>query len=271
MRRQSTAEQWTAAPVNRGNHHSRLGPVGDYQPTPDASSPKRKELPPGYIQGTRIFGFVIDVILPVLNEAQALPWVMKRMPNTFTPIVVDNGSTDGSGDVATDLGARVIREPQPGFGAACDAGLRASTSDVVCFMDCDGSLDPGELPDVAAPVLRGASELVLGARQAAKGSWPTHARVANAVVTWHLYREYGVELSDLGPMRAMLRTKLVRLNVLDRRFGWPLEMVTRAAKAGWRISETPVTYLPRVGRSKVTGTLTGTVRTVHDMAKVLLC
>ncbi|MDQ3752949.1 MAG: glycosyltransferase family 2 protein [Actinomycetota bacterium] len=212
---------------------------------------------------------MIDVILPVLNEAQALPWVMARIPDGYTPIVVDNGSTDGSGGIAADLGVRVVREPHTGFGAACYAGLQASTSEVVSFMDCDGSLDPHELPDVADPVLQGTAELVLGARRGARDSWPAHARVANGALTWHLHRVYGVKLSDLGPMRVMLRTKLVSLNLLDRRFGWPLEMVTRAARAGWRITETPVTYLPRVGRSKVTGTLTGTVRTAHDMGKVL--
>ncbi|MDQ3532093.1 MAG: glycosyltransferase family 2 protein [Actinomycetota bacterium] len=214
---------------------------------------------------------MIDVILPVLNEAQALPWVLTRMPDGYAPMVVDNGSTDGSGNLAAGLGARVVREPQAGFGAACHAGLQASTSEVVCFMDCDGSLDPHELPEVAAPILGGAAELVMGARTASRGSWPIHARLANGALTWHLRRRYGVRLSDLGPMRAMPRLNLLRLGISDRRFGWPLEMVTRAAEAGWRISETPVTHLPRAGRSKVTGTVGGTVRTVHDMVKVLRC
>jgi glycosyltransferase involved in cell wall biosynthesis len=214
---------------------------------------------------------VIDVILPVLNEAQAVPWVLTRMPDGYAPIVVDNGSTDGSGNIAAELGARVVCEPQAGFGAACHAGLQASRSEIVCFMDCDGSLDPQELSKVTAPILGDAAELVMGARTSSRGSWPTHARLANGALTWHLRRKYGVRLSDLGPMRAMSRMNLVRLGLSDRRFGWPLEMVTRAATAGWRISETPVTYLPRAGRSKVTGTLVGTVRTVHDMVKVLQC
>ena len=214
---------------------------------------------------------MIDVILPVLNEAQAVPWVLTRMPDGYAPIVVDNGSTDGSGNIAAELGARVVCEPQAGFGAACHAGLQASRSEIVCFMDCDGSLDPQELSKVTAPILGDAAELVMGARTSSRGSWPTHARLANGALTWHLRRKYGVRLSDLGPMRAMSRMNLVRLGLSDRRFGWPLEMVTRAATAGWRISETPVTHLPRAGRSKVTGTLVGTVRTVHDMVKVLQC
>src|SRR5262249_14264020 len=118
-----------------------------------------------------------DVVLPVLDEVDALPIVLARMPRGYAPIVVDNGSNDGSARVACSLGARVIDEPQRGFGAACLAGLRAATSDVVCFMDCDGSLDAGELPAVAVPVAEGAADLVLGARRATDaGAWPLHAR-----------------------------------------------------------------------------------------------
>nr|MBA2505086.1 glycosyltransferase family 2 protein [Thermoleophilaceae bacterium] len=120
-----------------------------------------------------------DVVLPVLDEAEALPWVLDRMPAGFQPIVVDNGSTDGSGDIARSLGARVVEEPRPGFGAACFAGLGAARSDLVCFMDCDGSLDPGELPRVLAPIEAGSADLALGAREAERGAWPLHARLAN--------------------------------------------------------------------------------------------
>ena len=107
-----------------------------------------------------------DVILPVLNEVAALPWVLSRMPEGYRPIVVDNGSVDGSAQCAGGLGALVVEEPVRGFGAACWAGLVASTDDVVCFMDCDGSLDPMDLKAVATPVLRGTADLVLGARRA---------------------------------------------------------------------------------------------------------
>jgi len=213
---------------------------------------------------------VPDVVLPVLDERAALPLVIGRMPAGYRPIVVDNGSTDGSADVARALGAIVVTEPRRGFGAACFAGLQAATADVVCFMDCDGSLDPRALPGVAAPVLDGHSDLVLGARRPARGAWPWHARAANRLLAFELRRRCGVPLRDLGPMRAARRDALLTLGIEDRRFGWPLEMVLRAARAGWRIDELPVAYAPRAGgRSKVSGSLRGTVRAVRDMAGVL--
>jgi len=213
---------------------------------------------------------VPDVILPVLNERDALPWVLERMPAGYTPIVVDNNSTDGSGELAASLGAQVVRETTPGFGAACFAGLTAATDELVCFMDCDASFDPRELPKVADPVTAGAFDLMLGARQpTARGAWPVHARVANTVLALELRRRSKVKLRDIGPMRAARREALLDLGIQDRRFGWPLEMVLRAASAGWRIGEVPVAYHPRDGESKVTGTMRGTVRAVRDMAGVL--
>jgi glycosyltransferase involved in cell wall biosynthesis len=208
-----------------------------------------------------------DVVLPVLDEADALPWVLGRMPDGFEPIVVDNGSSDGSAEIARRLGAAVVAEPRRGFGAACWAGLIAATDPVVCFMDCDGSLDPRDLPRVCEP-LTGA-DLVLGARVPEPGAWPLHARAANRLLALELRRRAHVELRDLGPMRAAHRAPLLTLGVADRRFGWPLEMVLRAAAAGWRIAEVPVPYHPRAGRSKVTGSVRGTLRAVRDMGRVL--
>ena len=211
----------------------------------------------------------VDVVLPVLDEAAALPWVLERLPEGYRAIVADNGSTDGSPEIARGLGARVVVEPQRGFGAACFAGLRAARADVVCFMDCDGSLDPADLPDVAGPVLAGRADLVLGARRAERGAWPPHARLANRLLVRELARRGGPRLEDLGPMRAARRRPLLDLGVTDRRFGWPLEMVVRADRAGWTIAEVGVPYREREGRSKVTGTVRGTLRTVRDMAAVL--
>jgi glycosyltransferase involved in cell wall biosynthesis len=211
-----------------------------------------------------------DVVLPVLDEREALPWVLDRMPAGYVPIVVDNGSTDGSGALAASLGARVVTEPQPGFGAACWAGLRAAGAEIVCFMDCDASFDPGELPRVADPVAAGTAELVLGARRATRrGAWPLHARLANRALALEVRRRTGIAHTDLGPMRAARREPLLALGILDRRFGWPLEMVLRAHRAGWRLHEVPVSYHPREGRSKVTGTVRGTARAIRDMAAVL--
>jgi glycosyltransferase involved in cell wall biosynthesis len=213
---------------------------------------------------------MLDVILPVLDEALALPHVLERLPRDYAPIVVDNGSTDGSGAIARRLGARVVVEPTRGFGAACFAGLRAATADIVCFMDCDGSLDPVDLPYVADPVLEGHVDLVLGARVTADDrAWPRHARLANRLLAWQVQRRVNLRLTDLGPMRAASRTKLLDLDIADRRFGWPLEMVLRAARAGWRIQEVPIGYAPRLGRSKVTGTVRGTFAAVYDMARVM--
>jgi glycosyltransferase involved in cell wall biosynthesis len=211
-----------------------------------------------------------DVILPVLDERDALPWVLGRMPEGYRPIVVDNGSTDGSGELAASLGATVVREERRGFGAACHAGLEAATADVVCFMDCDASFDPRDLPSVADPVLAGRADMVLGARRpVGRGAWPVHARVANRVLALELRRRSHVRLRDIGPMRAARRDALIGLGIRDRRFGYPLEMVLRAARAGWRIEELGVPYHPREGRSKVTGTVRGTARAIRDMAGVL--
>ena len=208
-------------------------------------------------------------MLPVLDEAEAIPIVVASLPQGFAALVVDNGSTDGSAGIARDAGARVVVEPRRGFGAACFAGLMAATSDVVCFMDCDASFDGQDLAVVAAPVLAGRADLVLGSRQALAGAWPLHARMANRFLARRIARRTGVTLSDLGPIRAARRDSLIQLDLQDRRSGWPLEMVLRAAEAGWRIEEVPVAYRPRVGRSKVTGTVRGTTRAVLDMARML--
>jgi glycosyltransferase involved in cell wall biosynthesis len=164
----------------------------------------------------------------------------------------------------------VVVESQQGFGAACWAGLLAAHEDIVCFMDCDGSLDPQFLPKLAEPVQTGSADLALGARRARPGAWPWHARAANKLLAFELRRRTGVRLTDLGPMRAARREGLLSLGLQDRRFGWPLEMVIRAAAADWRIVERPVPYLPRRGgKSKVTGSVKGTVRAISDMAALL--
>jgi glycosyltransferase involved in cell wall biosynthesis len=212
------------------------------------------------------------VIIPVLNEAEALPGLLAGMPPGYWVVVADNGSTDGSGDIARRAGAVVVDQPVRGFGAACWAGLLAAEPDdgVVCFMDGDGSLDPADLLGVAAPVLAGAADLMLGARRpTAAGAWPVHARVANRFLAMEIRRRTGLKLRDLGPMRAARRDDLLALGIEDRRFGWPLEMILRASAAGWRIDELPVPYAPRSGTSKVTGTVAGTMRTVRDMSRVL--
>jgi glycosyltransferase involved in cell wall biosynthesis len=212
----------------------------------------------------------VDVVLPCLNEAEALPWVLARMPVGMTPLVVDNGSTDGSVAVAERWGARVVHAEQRGYGAACHAGLLAARAPIVVVMDADASLDPRQLPQVVAPVAGGTCDLVLGRRvPTVRGAFPWQLRIANRALARRIRQRTGVRIADLGPVRAARREDLLGLAILDRRSGYPAETLVRAADAGWRISEVPVDYLPRRGRSKVTGTPLGVWRAVRDMSAAI--
>ncbi|MCU1514491.1 MAG: hypothetical protein JWO10_1581 [Microbacteriaceae bacterium] len=212
----------------------------------------------------------VDVVFPCLNEARALPWLLSRLPDGYRAIVVDNGSTDDSAQVARDLGAIVVSEPRRGFGAAAHAGLLAATAPIVVFCDADASMDPRDIPLVVAPVASGALDLALGRRRpTTSGAWPLHARFANFALAIMLRRATSYHLTDLGPMRAMLREPAVALHLRDRRSGYPLELVLRAHDAGWRVREVDTPYSPRIGRSKVTGTLRGTITAIRDMSRLL--
>jgi hypothetical protein len=196
-------------------------------------------------------------VIQVRVASTGLPGVgglhRKRIPPGYRAIVADNGSTDGSAAVAAAHGARVVHVPQRGFGAAVHAGiLAADTADgVVCVLDADGSFDPALLPRVADPVRAGDSDLTMGRRRPTRrGAWPVHARLGNAVVTWRLRRTTGVAVYDLGPMRAFRRRAVLGLDLRDRRFGYPLEMVVKAARAGWRIDEVDVAYAPRTAGTR---------------------
>ncbi|GAA1722136.1 glycosyltransferase family 2 protein [Isoptericola hypogeus] len=228
--------------------------------------------PPGAPGGGDVAGAAtptVDVVLPCLDEAAGLAWLLPRVPHGMRAIVVDNGSTDGSADVARAHGARVVVAPARGFGAACDAGMRAASAEVVAFCDADASLDPADLPRVVAPVAAGGADLVLGRRVPAPGAWPWHLRLANRELARRARRRTGVAVHDLGPMRAARRDALLSLRLADRRSGYPLEMLVAAADAGWRVEEVDVPYGPRLGRSKVTGTPLGAWRAVRDMSRVL--
>ncbi|GAA0967363.1 glycosyltransferase family 2 protein [Frigoribacterium faeni] len=213
---------------------------------------------------------LVDVVLPCLDEAGALPWVLGRLPEGWHAIVVDNGSTDGSARIAAEHGATVVHESRRGFGSAAHAGLEAATAPYVAFCDADASMDPADLAALAAPVIAGDADLVLGRRRPTmRGAWPLHARFANLVLARLMRRASGVSLHDLGPMRVARREGLLALDLRDRRSGYPLEMVLRASEAGWRIVEQDAPYSPRVGRSKVTGTIRGTTVAVQDMSRLL--
>jgi glycosyltransferase involved in cell wall biosynthesis len=212
----------------------------------------------------------VQVILPCLNEAAALPWVLGRMPADYLPIVVDNGSNDGSARIARERGAIVVAADQRGYGAACHAGLLAATAEVVAVMDCDATLDPRQLPRVIEPVRAGEVDLMMGRRQPTSArAFPLSLRLANWEVARRVRRRTGVALTDLGPMRAARRQCLLALGMIDRRSGYPAETVVRAAEAGWRIAEVAVDYRSRMGRSKVTGTPLGAGHAVHDIASVI--
>ena len=214
----------------------------------------------------------IDVVLPCLNEAGALPWVLSRMPLGYRPIVADNGSTDDPpppSPRASVHGSYPSRNAASAQRATLACWRRAVTSFASWTPMPPSTRET--CPPWARPVLAGEADLVLGRRSVqGRGAWPLHARIGNRVLAAELRRRIGVPVRDLGPMRAARREALLALPMSDRRFGYPLEMVVRAAEAlAWRITETDVPYYPRTGKSKVTGTLGGTVRTVRDMRRVL--
>lgn len=213
---------------------------------------------------------IAQIVLPCLDEAEALPAVIAALPDGWPVLVVDNGSTDATADVARDLGARVVAEPRRGYGAAVHAGLVAADADVVAFLDGDGSLDAGVLPGLVRAVVEDHTDLAVGRRvPVAAGVWPWHARAGNAAIAAVLRRR-GVPVHDIAPIRVAHRRALIDLGVADRAFGYPLELLLRAGAAGWRITETPVPYRARAGgRSKVSGSVRGTVRAARDLTALL--
>lgn len=212
----------------------------------------------------------VDVILPCLDEAESLPVVLGSLPAGCRALVVDNGSTDRTVEVARALGAVVVHEPRRGYGAAVHTGLEYARTDLVAVLDADGSIDPAVLAGLIAVVATGRADLAVGRRvSVAGGAQPWHARAGNAVLA-ALLRRRGVPVHDIAPVRVGRRERLLGLGVVDRGFGYPLELLLRAAAAGWRVHEIDVAYRPRVGgRSKVSGSVRGTLRTVRDMATVL--
>jgi glycosyltransferase involved in cell wall biosynthesis len=212
------------------------------------------------------------LILPCRDEAAALPDLLPRIPVSFDVIVVDNGSRDGTAEVARRLGAQVVYEPVPGYGAAVHAGVLAARHEHVAVMDGDGSLDPGDLVPLLDEVAGGRATMAVGRRRPVRrGVWPWHARLGNRLVLAWLRRRLDVQVRDIAPMRVCRRDDLLRLDVRDRRFGYPVELLDKASRAGWLITERDVGYFPRAAgtRSKVSGSVLGTVRTARDFWQVL--
>lgn len=215
-------------------------------------------------------GASVTVVIPCLNEADALPAVLRAMPPGYQVLVVDNNSTDATAEVARSHGARVIHEPRPGYGAAVHAGILAADTPVVAVLDGDGSLDPGELPAMVAALGSGA-DMVVGRRRPVPGLlWPWHARLGTAAVCWRLRTRHKLPVHDIGAMRVLRRDRLLALQVQDRRSGYTLETMVKGAAAGWRVGEIDVTYRQRAGgKSKVSGSLRGSIIAAVDFWKVI--
>jgi glycosyltransferase involved in cell wall biosynthesis len=212
----------------------------------------------------------VTVVLPCLNEAESLPGVLAAVPKGYRALVVDNNSTDATALVARRCGADVVAETTPGYGAAVHAGVVAASTPIVAVLDGDGSLDPQELPALVEDVERGA-DLAIGRRRATPGlTWPWHARLGTAAVCWRLRTRYGLQVHDIAPMRVARRDAVLALGVTDRRSGYPLELLVRAAQAGWTVTERDVAYGPRTGgTSKVSGSVRGSATAALDFWKAI--
>lgn len=213
-----------------------------------------------------------DLVIPCRDEAAALPEVLAAVPPQLHVIVVDNGSTDDTAAVARRCGARVVTEARAGYGAAVHAGVVAATAPLVAVMDGDGSMDPAELLPMVTEVQMGHATMSVGRRRpVGTGVWPWHARLGNTLVLAWLRRRTGLSVHDIAPMRVCAREALLALRVADRRFGYPVELLVKAQRAGWVIREHDVTYSARAAgtKSKISGSMSGTIRTARDFAKVL--
>ena len=213
-----------------------------------------------------------DVVVPCRDEAAALPLVLAFVPDGFHPIVVDNGSTDGTAAVARRLGATVIGEPRPGYGAAVHAGVLAASSEYVAVVDGDDSMDLAELPKLLTAVIDGGVTMAVGRRRpVGRGVWPWHARAGTTLLAAWLRRSSGFGVHDLAPMRVCRRDDLLALDIQDRRFGYPLELMVKAARAGWTVREVDIAYRARAAgtRSKVSGSLRGSSQVARDFMSVL--
>ncbi len=213
-----------------------------------------------------------DVVIPCRNEAAALPIVLAAVPAGWRVIVVDNGSTDATADVARELGAHVVTEVRPGYGAAVHAGLLAAEAEHVAVIDGDASMRLADLVPMLELVRSGVVTMAVGRRRpVSRGVWPWHARLGTQLLATWIRRRSAFPIHDLAPMRVCRRDDLLALGIEDRRFGYPLELMLRAARTRWTVRELDVAYDRRAAgtKSKVSGSVRGTARVVQDFAKVL--
>jgi glycosyltransferase involved in cell wall biosynthesis len=207
----------------------------------------------------------VSVVIPTHNEAQAIERVLADLPSDLTTevIIVDSNSTDGTPEIAARMGARVIQEPRRGYGRACLTGLAAANSpDVVVFLDGDYSDRPAELPNLLAPIIEGHADVTLGSRlhsQKSVDALPWHQVFGNRLAAGLIRLLYGLKITDLGPFRAARADVLRALSLEETTYGWAVEMILKGALAGFRVVEVPVSYHPRIGKSKISGTLKGTI------------
>ena len=207
----------------------------------------------------------MSVIIPTHNEAQSIERVLADLPSDLTTevIVVDSNSNDGTPEIAARMGARVVQEPRRGYGRACLTGMAAANSpDVVVFLDGDYSDRPSELPLLLAPIVEGRADITLGSRlhgQRSVGALPWHQAFGNRLAASLIRLLYGLQISDLGPFRAGRADALRALALEETTYGWAVEMILKGALAGYRVVEVPVSYHPRIGKSKISGTLKGTI------------
>lgn len=207
----------------------------------------------------------VSVIIPTHNEAQAIERVLADLPSDLTTevIVVDSNSNDGTPDIAARMGARVVQEPRRGYGRACLTGLvTANSPDIVVFLDGDYSDRPSELPIVLAPIIEGRADITLGCRlqkRRSAGALPWHQEFGNRLAASLIRLLYGVQISDLGPFRAGRANVLSALTLEETTYGWAVEMILKGALAGFCVVEVPVSYHPRIGKSKISGTVKGTL------------
>ena len=216
------------------------------------------------------------IIIPTLNEAETLGGVLAAIPPSLAAeiLVVDGGSTDGTPAIAEAGGARLISEPRRGYGRACAAGVCATKGEIVVFLDADGADDPRQLPELVAPLVSGQAEMALGSRLAGQiepGAMLWHQKAGNWLSAWLIQNLYGLPITDLSPFRAVLRAELLKLDLQDMTYGWPTEMIVKAARNSWRIREVPVNYHRRQGgQSKISSTWRGSLLATYHILNVIL-
>ena len=217
-----------------------------------------------------------SVIIPAFNEEESIGYVLELMTNLdiHEIIVVDGGSTDKTAEIAEGKGVRVIHEIRPGYGRACEAGVEQAQGEIVVFLDADGADDPTQIPDLVDPLINHQADLVLGSRLSGKvhpGAMPWHQYFGNWLSANLIDLFYKLPITDLSPFRAVDRLKLVSLGMQEMTYGWPTEMITKAARQNWRIVEIPVNYFPRYGgKSKISGTLRGTILATYYILTTII-